>query len=64
MNQSIQQLQNPVNAWPVPMMESKVDGQTRKATPAEIRRAVRHGRPIPLKLTRQVKQVDIMEATK
>lgn len=70
MNPRIQQLQSPVDAWHIPMVESMVDGQTRKATPAEIRRAVTQGRPVPLKLVKEVKnkkplrQIDTTEATK
>lgn len=38
---------------------------TRKATPAEIRRAVKTGRPVYKRVTRQViRKIDIIEATK
>ena len=44
----------------------QVDKQavTRKATPEEIRRAIKTGRPVYKRVTRQVRKIDITEATK
>ncbi len=60
-----QQLQSPSNAWLDPVDQVEKESTTRKATPQEIRRAIKTGRPVYKRITRQViRKIDIIEATK